>query len=131
MWYLVLLCWVDIVEHRTSSKGESGTVGMNLKTFLFFAGIFVQLALNPYFAFISISNSGRLTIPKAQLEYFRLKAAILDWEVHNHYWTALRDPTMSTITKSSDTSGWTKFVGSTTHLISLDIKFLRKSLIRK
>ncbi len=76
------------------AEGESGTVGMNLKTFLFFAGIFVQLALGPYFAFISISNSGRLSrsMPKAQLEYFRLKGAILDWEVHNHYWTALRDP---------------------------------------
>jgi len=76
------------------AEGESGTVGMNLKTFLFFAGIFVQLALGPYFAFISISNSGRLSrsMPKAQLEYFRLKAAILGWEVHNHYWTALRDP---------------------------------------
>ena len=76
------------------AEGESGTVGMNLKTFLFFAGIFVQLALGPYFAFISISNSGRLfrSMPKAQLEYLRLKAAILDWEVHNHYWTALRDP---------------------------------------
>ncbi|DAC19212.1 MAG TPA: hypothetical protein D7I06_00485, partial [Candidatus Poseidoniales archaeon] len=65
------------------AEGESGTVGMNLKTFLFFAGIFVQLALGPYFAFISISNSGRLSrsMPKAQLEYFRLKGAILDWEV--------------------------------------------------
>ena len=76
------------------AEGESGTVGMNLKTFLFFAGIFVQLALGPYFAFISISNSGRLSrsMPKAQLEYFRLKGAISDREVHDHYWAALRDP---------------------------------------
>ncbi|MGB0628968.1 MAG: hypothetical protein ACPGN8_06810 [Candidatus Thalassarchaeaceae archaeon] len=76
------------------AEGESGAVGMNLKTFLFFIGIFVQLIIAPYFAFISISNSGRLSplVPKAQLEYFRLKGAISDREVHDHYWAALRDP---------------------------------------
>jgi hypothetical protein len=76
------------------AEGESGAVGMNLKTLFFFAGIFVQLALGPYFAFISISNSGRLSplVPKAQLEYFRLKGAIYDREVYDHYWAALRDP---------------------------------------
>ena len=76
------------------AEGESGAVGMNLKTLFFFTGIFVQLALGPYFAFISISNSGRLIplVPKAQLEYFRLKGAIADREVHDHYWEALRDP---------------------------------------
>jgi len=65
-----------------------------LKTLFFFTGIFVQLALGPYFAFISISNSGRLSplVPKAQLEYFRLKGAIYDREVYDHYWAALRDP---------------------------------------
>ena len=75
-------------------EGESGAVGMNLKTFLFFIGLFVQLIIAPYFAFISISNSGRLSlsIPKAQVEYFRLKGAISDREVHDHYWAALRDP---------------------------------------
>ena len=76
------------------AEGESGAVGMNLKTLFFFTGIFVQLALGPYFAFISISNSGRLSplVPKAQLEYFRLKGAIYDREVYDHYWAALRDP---------------------------------------
>ena len=76
------------------AEGESGAIGMNLKTLFFFAGIFVQLALGPYFAFISISNSGRLSplVPKAQLEYFRLKGAIYDREVYDHYWAALRDP---------------------------------------
>ena len=56
------------------AEGESGAVGMNLKTLFFFTGIFVQLGLGPYFAFISISNSGRLSplVPKAQLEDFRL-----------------------------------------------------------
>ena len=94
MWYLVLLCWVDIVEHRTSSRRRIWHRRDEFEDVFIFAGIFVQLALGPYFAFISISNSGRLSrsMPKAQLEYFRLKAAILDWEVHNHYWTALRDP---------------------------------------
>ena len=76
------------------AEGESGAVGMNLKTFLFFMGIFVQLIIAPYFAFVSISNSGRLSpsTPKAQLEYFRLKGAISVREVHDHYWAALRDP---------------------------------------
>ena len=76
------------------AEGESGALGMNLKTLFFFIGIFVQLALGPYFAFISISNSGRLLplVPKAQLEYFRLKGAIADWEVYDHYWEALRNP---------------------------------------
>ena len=76
------------------AEGESGALGMNLKTLFFFTGIFVQLALGPYFAFISISNSGRLSplVPKAQLEYFRLKGAIYDREVYDHYWAALRDP---------------------------------------
>ena len=76
------------------AEGESGAVGMNLKTFLFFMGIFVQLIIAPYFAFVSISNSGRLSpsMPKAQFEYFRLKGAISDWKVHDHYWAALRDP---------------------------------------
>ena len=76
------------------AEGESGAVGMNLKTFFFFIGILVQLALGPYFAVKSISDSGRLSpmVPKARVEYFRLKATILDREVHDHYWTALRDP---------------------------------------
>ena len=76
------------------AEGESGTVGMNLKTFLFFIGIFVQLILGPYFAFISISNDGRLSplVSKAQLEYFRLKRAISDKDISDHYWAALRDP---------------------------------------
>ena len=76
------------------AEGESGALGMNLKTLFFFIGIFVQLALGPYFAFISISNSGRLLplVPKAQLEYFRLKGAIADREVYDHYWEALRNP---------------------------------------
>ena len=76
------------------AEGESGAVGMNLKTLFFFTGIFVQLALGPYFAFISISNSGRLSplVPKAITEYFRLKKAIYDREVYDHYWAALRDP---------------------------------------
>ena len=76
------------------AEGESGAVGMNLKTLFFFTGIFVQLALGPYFAFVSISNSGRLSplVPKAQLEYFRLRGAIYDREVYDHYWAALRDP---------------------------------------
>ena len=76
------------------AEGESSSAGMNLETLLFFTGLFVQFILAPYFAFISISNSGRLSrsMPKAQLEYLRLKGAILDWEVHDHYWTALRDP---------------------------------------
>ena len=75
-------------------EGESGAVGMNLNTFLFFTGIFVQFIIAPYFAFVSISNSGRLSLlmPKAQVEYFRLKGAISDREVHDHYWAALRDP---------------------------------------
>ena len=76
------------------AEGESGTVGMNLKTFLFFIGIFVQLILGPYFAFISISNDGRLSplVSKAQLEYFRLKRAISDKDISAPYWAALRDP---------------------------------------
>ena len=76
------------------AEGETGALGMNLKTLFFFIGIFVQLALGPYFAFISISNSGRLSplMPKAQLEYFRLKGAIADREVYDHYWEALRNP---------------------------------------
>ena len=75
-------------------EGESGAVGMNLKTFLFFIGLFVQFIIGPYFAFVSISNSGRLSplVPKALLEYFRLKRAISDRKVHDHYWAALRDP---------------------------------------
>ena len=75
-------------------EGESGAVGMNLNTFLFFTGIFVQFIIAPYFAFVSISNSGRLSLlmPKALVEYFRLKGAISDREVHDHYWAALRDP---------------------------------------
>ena len=76
------------------AEGESGAVGMNLNTFLFFTGIFVQFIIAPYFAFVSISNSGRLSLlmPEAQVEYFRLKWAISDREVHDHYWAALRDP---------------------------------------
>ena len=76
------------------AEGESGAVGMNLKTLFFFTGIFVQLAIGPYFAFVSISNSGRLSplVPKAIIEYFRLKKAIYDREVYDHYWAALRDP---------------------------------------
>ena len=76
------------------AEGESGAVGMNLKTLFFFTGIFVQLAIGPYFAFVSISNSGRLSplVPKAITEYFRLKKAIYDREVYDHYWAALRDP---------------------------------------
>ena len=76
------------------AEGESGTVGMNLKTPLFFIGLFVQLILGPYFAFISISNDGRLSplVPKAQLEYFRLKGAISDKDISDHYWAVLRDP---------------------------------------
>ena len=76
------------------AEGESAAVGMNLDTFLFFTGIFVQFIIAPYFAFVSISNSGRLSLlmPKAQAEYFRLKAAISDREVRDHYWAALRDP---------------------------------------
>jgi len=76
------------------AEGETGTIGMNLKTLFFFTGIFVQLALGPYFAFISISNSGRLSplVPKAQIEYFRLKGAISDKDINDHYWAALRDP---------------------------------------
>ena len=76
------------------AEGESGAVGMNLKTLFFFTGIFVQLAIGPYFAFVSISNSGRLSplVPKALVEYFRLKKAIYDREVYDHYWAALRDP---------------------------------------
>ena len=76
------------------AEGESGNIGMNLKTFLFFIGIFVQFIIAPFFAFISISNSGRLSpfVPKAQLEYFRLKNAISDRGVYDHYWAALTDP---------------------------------------
>ena len=76
------------------AEGESGAVGMNLKTLFFFTGIFVQLAIGPYFAFVSISNSGRLSplVPKAITEYFHLKKAIYDREVYDHYWAALRDP---------------------------------------
>lgn len=76
------------------AEGESGNIGMNLKTFLFFIGIFVQFIIAPFFAFISISNSGRLSpfVPKAQLEYFRLKKAISDRGVYDHYWAALTDP---------------------------------------
>ena len=74
--------------------GGTGTIGMNLKTLFFFTGIFVQFALGPYFAFVSISNSGRLSplVPKAQIEYFRLKGAISDKNINDHYWAALRDP---------------------------------------
>ena len=76
------------------AEGESGSVGTNLKTLFFFSGIFVQFIIGPYFAFISISNSGRLSLsmPKAQVEYFRLKGAIADRQVYDHYWEALRDP---------------------------------------
>jgi len=76
------------------AEGESGTLGANLETFLFFFGIFVQFILGPYFAFISISNDGRLSplVPKAHLEYFRLKNSILGKEVYDHYWAAIRDP---------------------------------------
>ena len=75
-------------------EGESGAVGMNLKTFLFFIGLFFQFIIGPYFALISISNSGRLSplMPKALAEYYRLKSAISDREVYDHYWEALRDP---------------------------------------
>jgi len=76
------------------AEGESGTVGTNLKTFLFFIGLFVQFIIGPYFAFVSISNSGRLSplVPKAIIEYFRLKGAISDKDISDHYWAALRDP---------------------------------------
>jgi hypothetical protein len=76
------------------AEGENGTIGMNLGTLLFFIGLFVQFILGPYFAFISISNDGRLSplVPKAQLEYFRLKGAISDKDISDHYWAALRDP---------------------------------------
>lgn len=76
------------------AEGESGALGANLETFLFFFGIFVQFILGPYFAFISISNDGRLSplVPKAHLEYFRLKNSILGKEVYDHYWAAIRDP---------------------------------------
>lgn len=76
------------------AEGESGAVGKNWGTLLFITGIFVQLIISPYLAFISISNSGRLSplIPKAQVEYFRLKKTISDREIHDHYWAALKDP---------------------------------------
>ena len=77
------------------AEGESGSVDKNWETLLFFGGIFVQFILGPYFAFVSISKSGRLSplLPKAQVEYFRLKGAISDKEIQDHYWEALRDPT--------------------------------------
>jgi hypothetical protein len=72
----------------------NAAIGAEWDWFLFSLGLFVQFIIGPYFAFVSVSNSGRLFLlmPKAQLEYFRLKGAIADREVHDHYWEALRDP---------------------------------------
>jgi len=86
--------WITWNIGLPADEGGSGAVGTNLKTFFFFTGIFFQFILGPYFAFVSISNSGRLSLlmPKAHYEYFRLKGAILERELHDHYWAALRDP---------------------------------------
>jgi len=72
----------------------NAAIGAEWDWFLFSLGLFVQFIIGPYFAFVSVSNSGRLFLlmPKAQLEYFRLKGAIADREVYDHYWEALRDP---------------------------------------
>ena len=75
------------------AEGESGALGMNWKTFLFFSGIFVQFIISPYFAWSAIST-GRLSmlIPKEMREYNRLSAALAGKEIHDHYWTVLNDP---------------------------------------
>ena len=90
---LFLAGWV-LWNIALPAEGESSSAGMNLETLLFFTGLFVQFILAPYFAFVSISSDGRLSpfVPKAQLEYLRLKGAILNKDINNHYWAALRDP---------------------------------------
>ena len=67
------------------AEGESGALGMNWKTFLFFSGIFVQFIIGPYFAWSAIST-GRLSmlIPKEMREYNRLIAALAGKEIHDH-----------------------------------------------
>jgi len=72
----------------------NAAIGAEWDWFLFSLGLFVQFIIGPYFAFISISNSGRLSplVPKAHVEYFRLKGAISDKDISDHYWAALRDP---------------------------------------
>ena len=116
------------------AEGESGALGMNLKTILFFMGIFVFTIIAPYFAFVSISNSGRLSpsMPKAQFEYFRLKGAISDWEVHDHYWAALRDPDHEHHEEIIRYKWMDKVLdGSTILPISLGIRSLQNRLARK
>ena len=114
-------------------EGESGAVGMNLKTFLFFIGLFFQFIIGPYFALISISNSGRLSplMPKALAEYYRLKSAISDREVYDHYWEALRDPGHEHHNEIIRYKWMDKVRWKHHPRISLDIRFLRKSLVRK
>ncbi len=80
-------------------EGETSSVGINLNSFLFFSGIFVQFIIAPYFVWSAIST-GRLSmlIPKEMREYNCLIAALAGKEIHDHYWTVLNDPDMN-ITK--------------------------------
>ena len=77
------------------AEGESGAVDTNSQTLLFFTGLFVQFILGPYFAFVSVSQKGRLSplIPKELRQYNALKHAITNKKIHDLYWAALSDPT--------------------------------------
>ncbi len=73
----------------------NAAIGAEWDWFLFSLGLFLNLIVGPYFAFISLSQRGRLIPlhPKEVREYYGLKNSIKNKEIHDHYWAALKDPT--------------------------------------
>ena len=73
----------------------NAAIGSELEWALFLGGLFLNLILGPYFAFISISKNAKLSllIPKELREYNALKSSFRHKEITDHYWAALKNPT--------------------------------------
>ena len=73
----------------------NAAIGSEWEWALFAGGLFLNLILGPYFAFISISKNAKLSllIPKELREYNTLKNSFRYKEITDHYWVALKDPT--------------------------------------
>ena len=91
---LFLVGWI-MWNIALPAEGESAKVGKNWETLLFFTGLLIQFIIGPFFAFISLSKNGRLSLlyPKEIREYYALKNSIRSKEIQEHYWAALKDPT--------------------------------------
>ena len=100
----------------------NAAIGSEWEWALFAGGLFINLILGPYFAFISISKNAKLSllIPKELREYNALKNSFKHKEITDHYWAALKIQPMSIIMLLSGTNGWIKSAGNITLTISLE-----------